>query len=565
MSHPARTAVAAVIAAAVVVSAPGVWASPDTSSSARKLPRICAEEVSWAKVAGVDLSRLSSEGTVAIDGRQVAPLVEPGSWRVWDPEDPSFGTRFHGMAWLVPGVRSGLPVVDLLLAREAALPDPGSAVGNAELRVTGWTAGALRLRMGTVSCLYAAKRDERLIPIMEALVAANLDAVRYRGAPLNPVHNQGTLANVALLEAARVFSRPEWRDTALVRFQQDAASVFSECGMTAEQSTAYQLLNVRLWRRSLAAVGAEVYFSVDMGAAIRAGALAAWQLTRPDGVLEGIGTGNPQTVTRAELGIDDTATLPTRLLCPDRGWAANRSSWDDTATHYVLRFGPPRDFHGHDDRGAITWFARGVPVFSDRGVFDRSRGERWWWARSAMAHSTLRAPGVGWRHGMRAWLSTDDSIDRYHVRATSGRTRLERAFTIPLTQDDSEAQLHVVDTGRSEYPQQWYQRWQLAPGWRLTQRTSAAQPAAVHESAGLYLYGSCWWGGYSHLLTRQVEDFPAWRVAAPAQALECGGRDTYVRMKTLWVVSPVEGTFSWDSRTGEYSLQALSADDSATP
>jgi len=86
----------------------------------------------------------------------------------------------------------------------------------------------------------------------------------------------------------------------------------------------------------------------------------------------------------------------------------------------------------------------------------------------------------------------------------------------------------------------------------------------VHDSAGLYLYGSCWWGGYSHLVTREVENFPAWRVAEPAHALECGGRDTHVRMKTLWVVSPTEGTFSWDSRTGEYSLRPLSADDSAT-
>ena len=557
-----RLASAALVSAVALTLLGPVMTAPataDVPAPPRPLPKICAEEAAWARESGVTLGRLASEAVVVIDGREVA--LEADGWRLWDPQDPAFGTRFHGMAWLVPGVRSGVPVVDLLLARDAALPDPGAAAGNAELRVTGWTAGALRLRMGTVSCVYAATRDERLIPVMERLVTANLDQARYRGAPLNPVPHQGTLANIALLEAARVFHRPEWREPALTRFQQDAAAVFSECGMTGEQSSAYQLLNVNVWRRSLAAIGAEVSFPVDMGAALRAGALAAWQLTRPDGVLEGIGTGNPQTVTRAQLGLADDTALPTRLMCPDRGWAANRSSWDDTATHYILRFGPPRDFHGHDDRGALTWFTQGVPVFSDRGIFDRSRGERWLWARSAAAHSTLRSPGIGWRRAVHATPSHDDTADVYRLRSKSGTSRLERIFTIPMATDDTESTLSVVDTGQSEYDQQWYQRWHLAQGWRPLERSNIATPAAVHEESGLYLYGSCWSGVYGRLVVKPVETFPAWRVAEPAHALECGGRGTRVRLKTLWVVSPVAGTFTWDVRTGEYAVTPLAAPD----
>ena len=52
----------------------------------------------------------------------------------------------------------------------------------------------------------------------------------------------------------------------------------------------------------------------------------------------------------------------------------------------------------------------------------------------------------------------------------------------------------------------------------------------------------------------EVETFPAWRVAKPAYALECGGLAKEVRLETLWVVSPVEGTLAWNALTGEYAV-----------
>jgi hypothetical protein len=408
--------------------------------------------------------------------------------------------------------------------------------------------------MGTVACVYAATQDERLAPVMDALVAANLDPYRYRGAPLNKPHNQGTLANVALLEAARVFNRPEWREPAIRRFEGDAATVFAECGMTSEQSTTYHRLNVNLWRRSLAQLGAEVDAGLDMGAAVRRGALATWQLTRPDRILDAIGTGNRLRIAPGDLGVADDSTLPTRLYCPEQGWAANRSSWDDTATHYVLRFGPRPAVHGHEDRGALTWSAQGVPVFSDRGVFDRSRGDRWRWAHSAAAHSTFHGIGTTWRRPFRATYERSGDADTYRVWTSYRRTSLERLYSIPLATDDTETVLRVSDTGTSPQSRQWYQRWQLDEGWTPLERSTAWEPAAVHESTGLFLYGTCWSSHYMRMSVTPVETFPAWRMSARAHALECGGLDRVVRMETLWVVSPVKGLLTWDWRTGEYAV-----------
>ena len=529
-------------------------AAPAGAARSGELPRICSEEDSASRQWGADLSRLASEGVVIIDGRELVLRGTTGQWRRWDTADPAFTTHFHSMSWLVPGLRTGAPVVDVLLEREAAIPDPGYLRGRDVLKEAGWTAGIIRLRMGLVSCLYAATGDERLGPVMDRLVAANLDPYRYRGAPLNKPHNQGTLGNIALLEASREFDRPEWREPAIRRFEADAQAVFDECGMTAEQSTSYHRLNVNLWRRSLAQVGAEVDAGIDMGAVVRQAALATWQLTRPDGILDAIGTGNQTAMTRAALDLDDGSDLPTRLYCADLGWAANRSSWDDTATHYVLRFGPKPRNHGHEDRGALTWFAQGVPVFADRGVFDRSRGQRWKWAESAQAHSTFRAIGAAWKFPFRADYGRVGDADTYRVEATYRRTHLERSFTIPLAADDTESALHVSDLGRSPVARQWYQRWQLAEGWVPLERTTAWEPAAVHEETGLYLYGACRSGHYMRMSVTEVETFPAWRVAKPAYSLECGGLGKEVKLETLWIVSPVEGMLTWDALKGEYSV-----------
>ena len=543
-----------VVAASALLVAPLMGMGTAGAARSGDLPRICAEEQSGAAQWGVDLSRLNSGGVAIIDGRELVVRGEDASWRMWDDADPAFATRFHSMSWLVPGVRQGLPVVDILLERDAAAPDPGARAAAQDRRDSGWTPGIIRLRMGTVACLYAATSDPRLEGVMDRLVAANLDPYRYRGAPLNKVHNQGTLANIALLEAARVFDRPEWREPAIRRFEADAGTVFDQCGMSAEQSTNYQRLNVNLWRRSLAQIGAEVDAGLDLGATVARAALATWQLTRPDGILDAIGNGNRNRIDPGDLGIVDDSALDTRLYCPVQGWAANRTSWDDTATHYVLRFGPRPAAHGHEDRGALTWTALGVPVFSDRGVFDRSRGERWRWAQSALAHSTFHGIGTTWRRPFKATYMRVGDADGYRVWTSYRRTSLERVYSIPMGADDTEAVLQVSDTGRSSYPRQWYQRWQLDPGWVPLERLTAWEPAAVHPETGLFLYGSCWSSLYMRMSVTSVETFPAWRTAVPAYSMECGGLDRIVRMQTLWVVSPIEGSLTWDVRTGEYAV-----------
>lgn len=519
--------------------------------------RACADELNVANRFGTDVSGLAA-GTLAFDGRQIPISATGSAWRLDDPRDATFTSRFHSLVWLVPAVGTDVDVIGLIADRDRVLPDPGGFASIDELRATGWTQSVVTLRIGVITCLYQETGDPRLIPVMEGLAAAALDPLRYRGRPLNRIHNHGTMSNIALVEAAKVFDRPRWREAAVARFEADSSAVFSSCGLSVEQSTAYHLLNVKLWRRSLVRLSEEAPLQANMGAAVHRAELAIWQLTRPDGVLEAVGDGNETALAKEDLGLDDTSVAQdgTRLFCSGRGWAANRGSWDDTATHYTLRFGDRPRMHGHEDRGAVTWFTQGVPVFSDRGLYDKAKGSRRTWAQSAAAHSTFEPQGFRWPERVKALLvSTDNATDRYVVTAKSGPVSMERRIEIPLTADDSGlTQLHIEDTGRTSYDQQWFQRWQLAPGWTALSRTRGDQPAAVHEESGLYLYGGCWTGVLGRGAIRTVEHFPRWRTAKSAVALECGTLGTKVRIDSLWVVSDIRGTLDWDRVSGSVRI-----------
>jgi hypothetical protein len=543
----------AVAIAAVAGLAAGLVAVPASAQE----PRLCADEVSSAQRFGADVSDLS-RGVLGFDGRHIRLGSDSSDWRLDDPADATFTSRFHSMVWLIPALDADVDVIELLVERDRAIPDPGGWASQDEQRATGWTQSVVSLRMGVVNCLYEITGDQRLVPVMEGLATAALDPLRYRGRPLNRIHNHGTMSNIALVQSAAVFDRPTWREAAVARFEADSSAVFSSCGLSVEQSSSYHYLNVKLWNRSLARVADEVPFPVDMGQAVQRAEVATWRLVRPDGVLEAIGDGNEQMVSAADLGLDDTiaTSSDTRLLCSGRGWAANRGSWDDTATHYTLRFGERPRFHGHEDRGAPTWFTQGVPIFSDRGLYDKAKGQRRTWAQSAAAHSTFEPQGFRWPDRVKANLvSTVDATDAYVVTAKSRDVRMERRITIPLTVDDSGLSvLRMEDSGRSRYDQQWFQRWHLAPGWTPLPRTNGTDPAAIHEESGLLLYGACWSGVLGRGAVRTVEHFGSWRTASPAAVIECGTLGTKVRIDTLWVVSEMRGSLDWDRQTGQVRI-----------
>ncbi|MDP4715002.1 MAG: hypothetical protein NWS04_04035 [Candidatus Nanopelagicales bacterium] len=479
--------------AATLLTVPTASAKP---SDGIAMPGLCRSAFNVASQRGYDVSRVASQRTMIFDGQRVR--LNPEGWAADNPSDPSWTLWFHSLVWLVPlALEDPETAVKVFAERDAALPDPGASKGSRERRPIGWTQGQFRTRLETASCLYNLTRDPRLLPIAHRLAVANMDPRRYPGPPRSPVHNHGTMSNIALMQAGKAFGRQLWIDVALKRFARDLPLVFEPCGMMREQSSTYQLHNIGLWSKTAQVLGTEL---TDQRRALAA-------LVRPDGVLEAIGDGQPAT------GLTPNGEA---LWCRETGWAAATVK----GAHFILRFGPAIDYHGHPDHGAITWFALGTAILSDRGLFSKERTERFTFANSMAGHSVFEpvgSPGydprsAATRHSTTSYTVTDSG---------DGLTRSRDVQVRPT-------QLVVRDRGTGA--KEWIQHWQLAPGW------SPTSSGAEHRTAGLTLTVNC-----PRLKAVKVEAFTAWRTAVPAWDLQCrvtADKREQARQATTLTVTP---------------------------
>ena len=469
------------------------------------MPGLCKGPYNAAAQRGFDVSRVSADRVVTFDRKRVK--LDRKGWASFNPRDPSWTLWFHSLAWLVPlALDEPRTAVDVFVERDKALPDPGASVGNRVRRPIGWTQGQFRTRLDVANCLYNLTDDPRLVPIAKRLAAANMDPLRYPGPPNFAVHNHGTMGNITLMQAGKTFGQQAWIDFALKRFKRDLPYVFESCGMMREQSSTYQLHNLKLWSKTAA----------QLGTSLEAERRALGALVRPDGVLEAIGDGQPDS------GLEPNGES---LWCRETGWAAGTlpggATSDDTAgdAHFTLRFGPRMRFHGHLDHGSLTWFALGAPVLSDRGLFSKDRGPRFDYAHTMAAHSVFEP--VGSPKYDPATSATRISPTEYSLRdAVDG---IERLRDVRIGPD----RLVVRDRGRGA--KEWIQHWQLAPGWEPT------ATGAVNEAAGLTLTIDC-----PKLKPVRVEAFTAWRTAVDAWDIQCrvSGDRTGARLTTTLTVMP---------------------------
>jgi hypothetical protein len=485
----ALSLIATSMVGAVVPSATDVVVQP------KKVPAGCAELPRISARWQADVSRVDSERRVRFDGRWVS--LSPQGWRdAYNAEavqNPSWALWFQALVWVVPLSLENAPLaVRMVLDQANALPDPGPRASSLTRVATGWTPGAIRNRLITVRCLYLMTRDERLVPIARELGDALMNPARYSGWPRSAPHNHGALTSLALIRAAKTFARPQWTSTSVERLQNDLPRVFSACGMAQEQSSGYQALNVSLW--------SEVADLLDYKLSGPRYALRA--LARPDGVLENIGDGLAPAVEPNGQ----------RLWCPLAGWAANTLPGQ---THYVLRFGPRTALHGHSDHGAATWFAQGIPVLSDRGLYDKTRNERLKYARGMAAHSVLEPLNVTINPATRANRLDDN---QYRLVDDTAGIRRERMIKI------APRGIAVTDIASSGNPgQEWVQHWQLAPGWTPT------DGGAVYTD-GTRLVVTCRGGT---LTAVAVESYPNWRQIQSAWDLQCRTTGSAIRLHTM--------------------------------
>lgn len=270
--------------------------------------------------------------------------------------------------------------------------------------------------------------------------------------------------------------------------------------MMYEQASGYQRHNVRLYSKA----------AESLGRALIRPTQALGALVRPDGVLEAIGDGQQGS---------DVVPNGESLWCTKTGWAAD--TWDDM--HFTLRFGPSMKFHGHRDHGSMTWFTFGIPVLSDRGLYDKERNARYAYAHAMAAHSVFEPVGApNLNPDTEGEKLTDTSF-----RLTGSDDGISRTRTASFTRE----RLTVRDEGSGA--KEWIQHFQLAPGWTPT------RTGAIHESGATLRINCPRWKAV------KVEAFPDWRTSVPAWDLQCRvsakkGDDVRITT-TLTVNPPVDG------------------------
>jgi hypothetical protein len=394
----------------------------------------------------------------------------PATWWKRPPYgDVSWQMRLRGFTWLqrvaqrarVDGQTQSLDaLVDQVLAFHRQNPDPGTSR-------YGWDEGTALRRLGAENCLYSLTKDARLVPVMQADVAVQY-GWRFYGPPRWPVHNHGVMADLAVLRAADLLGRRDWRARSIKRLVSEAPLAWTRGGSTREQASTYHVVNVRLWGEVADVLQAHAASTPTLRSirdlVARATRVAAW-LTEPDGRLVAIGEstpepGRPRRTWAARTFRDDEA-----------GLVVGRWSWaDPLTTYYTIRYGPRRWMHGQQDRAGITWstYGRRVLVGPGKAPYD-PRGAYRAWATGASSHNVATVDHRS--------LDAEAAVDCTAGTIGSSEhhwTTVDRLYGLRHAR-----QISIIGPGRSLTVKDTYaggpvfhQFWHLDPGWVLRSRSA---------------------------------------------------------------------------------------------
>jgi hypothetical protein len=434
--------------------------------------RACGRSASKGRIFPVGTSQVfTGTDSVRIDSTDFA--LGSRGWTHFNV-NPTVAMSFDSAGWLWDAYEADYSaVVDRLLEQGLASPDPGEAASHAARLDTGWGEGSITARLNTISCAFARTADVRLKLLAVALVNA-LKGPRYYGPPNAAVHNHGLFANFAIFDAGLLLEVPEWSTFASTRSARELPLVFSTCGMMAEQSSGYQYVNFQMWRNGISLMQIEPGAKAPLLAARKA--LGA--LLTPDGHLEPIGDGwGSSTLSTRRFPYVGALWCPVHAGSPrGSGWAAAQIGFPKGLSQHVLRFGPIRATHGHEDNGATTWWVKlggsEQQVLGDRGLFDKTDGFRLAFERSAASHSVLEVGGISNVGGSVATKAKASSgAIRYLVTWAKGVPRT-RAVVFGATS----ARMLVVDriNPNDSRIHSYTQHWQLAPGWQPSGANTAS-------------------------------------------------------------------------------------------
>lgn len=420
------------------------------------------------------------DGWVKIRGFDPVNLGRDIDWSA-DPFDhASFQATLHSMEWV-------RPLLSAAAAGDARAATRATAIlsdwlddhqGDAEeISEYAWSERPAGLRTRVLACTVAVLGESaEFVEALRAHAVVLADPENYAGE-----WNHGLDQDIGVLVAACVLNDQGLWDAAVQRATDTSLAVVTAEGVTTEQAIGYHEYNYRQlgWIIEIVrACGGEA----DERLIDRHGRMPSFlaHATTPQGVYGQLGdvyamrprAGSGTEAEFAATGGQRGRKPATRsAIYEASGYAFGRTGWGaqrpfEEESWFALRFGPPRQIHGHHDHMSVLYAAHGENILTEGGFSGYDADPYLAWLRGPAAHNVVVAPNAAGAQ----WRNPHTELVEAKVKGTSHRFELRdqpyddvvrtRNITIDLETD----RLVVRDRMEGSVPRVYEQLWHLPPG-----------------------------------------------------------------------------------------------------
>lgn len=337
-------------------------------------------------------------------------------------------------------------------------------------------------RTTAIACVATVSGNEAVraaLHVHSAWLAGQVDALAAWNQAIDP--------HLGLLMGGCMLDQPAWRSKARAGFDRLVTGMIAPDGALTEQAPGYGRF---VWERwgIIDDELRECGMNPPPEISTRRNALLNWLAwtSAPDGAITPIGdsfrtnvpptpAGSP-TVYTTTLGESGSAPKQ-NVRVFDSGYVIGRDTWSNfsSSTYWTVRFGPPRDLHGHEDHTSVTFWVRGREVLVDSGHGGYADPDYRAALMSPEAHNVLTLPGEYFRIRRHTFLVRSDEgpgwrfdemrDDVYDIQEKSriDAPRIRGVLVLP-----GDGVMVVQDQATRAASGPFEQLWHLVPGATVT-------------------------------------------------------------------------------------------------
>lgn len=413
------------------------------------------------------------------------PAVELGADLDWsaNPFDhPSFQSRLHNLEWIRPLVAAAADGDDRAGERAREVLHDWIEDNPRDVPLHhAWSERPTGLRTGMLTCAAAViGMDDTLDGALRRHAAELKDPENYAGS-----WNHGLDQDIGLLLAACATGDDASFSMAVARATDTVLDIVDQEGVSHEQAITYHKYNY-------VQIGRILHITESCGGDLDPRVLQRHRLmpeflahaTEPGGTYVQIGD---MARYKAEA-IDGTVAEhpatngregrppPSNVrIFEDSGYAFGRTFWpspeqQDEASFYALRFGPPRQIHGHHDHMSFTWIHEGTDILTEGGFVGYEDTPFRAWTQMPQAHNVVVAASgsdVQWTNPDTSLEASETTGERHRYLLTD-QPYEDVTRTRDMTIDLTAGEASVIDTIAGDTPRAYTQLWHLPPTSRVS-------------------------------------------------------------------------------------------------